>query len=221
MEPEILFEDSAITVACKPPMMLSERGDAQESFAEVLAARNRNGYVGVIHRLDRGVGGLMLYARTPQAAATLSRDVAEHRVTKEYLAVIHGTPAKTEGRLQDLLFFDRTRNKSFVVERTRAGVKEAILDYRVLESVEGTEHGPLSLVAVTLLTGRTHQIRVQFSSRRHPLLGDGKYGARDRCAIALASYRLRFTHPVTKKEMTLTRVPEGLPWSQFSVLQAL
>ena len=221
MEPEILFEDRAVTVACKPPMMLSERGEIGESFAEVLAARNPQGYVGVIHRLDRGVGGVMLYARTPAAAAALSRDVAAHRVKKEYLAIVHGVPDEPAGRLCDLLFFDRSRNKSFAVDRKRAGVKEAVLDYRVLEEVDSADYGQLSLIAITLQTGRTHQIRVQFSARRHPLLGDGKYGARDRAPIGLACYRVSFPHPTTGKELVFSKRPEGDAWSLFSVLQAL
>ena len=218
IEPEILFEDPFLTVAVKPAGLLSERGNPAQSFAEQLATRNPNGYVGVIHRLDRGVGGVMLYARTPDAAAHLSRQVQEGCLKKEYLAILHGTPDASEGRLCDLLFFDRMRNKSFVVDRKRNGVKDAALSYRVLQSIEHPTYGALSLVRVILETGRTHQIRVQFSSRRHPLLGDGKYGAADHCPIALASFRLCFTHPKTKKPMTVERLPVGEIWEAFSSL---
>ncbi|MBR3895088.1 MAG: RluA family pseudouridine synthase [Clostridia bacterium] len=212
----ILFEDQSVTVAIKPPDLLSEQTSEKNGFADLLAARNPNGYVGVVHRLDRGVGGVMVYARTPQAAAKLSSAIQSHAVEKEYLAVVHGTLAQSEGRLRDLLFHDRARNKTFVVERERRGVKEAILDYRTLGVTEHDEYGSLSLLQVKLHTGRTHQIRVQFSSRRHPLLGDGKYGAHDRCGIALVSHILRFPHPLTGKVMEFTYSPADAPWSFFS-----
>jgi len=221
MEPEILLEDSEITVAIKPPMLLSERSDSKESFAELLAKRNPKNYVGVVHRLDLGVGGVMVYARTPSAAAILSRAVAERTMQKEYLAVIHGEPTQKEGRWTDLLFFDRARNKSFTVDRSRKGVKEAILDYRVIESVDSTDFGRLSLVHIVLQTGRTHQIRVQFSSRRHPLLGDRKYGATDRCPIALYSHKLSFSHPTKHTRLSFSKKPSDLPWSLFSKLETL
>lgn len=221
MELEILFEDSEITVAIKPPMLLSERSESKESFAELLAKRNPKNYVGVVHRLDLGVGGVMVYARTPNAAAILSRAVAERSMQKEYLAIVHGEPVQREGRWTDLLFFDRTRNKSFAVDRNRKGVKEAILDYRVIESVDSEEYGKLSLVHVVLQTGRTHQIRVQFSSRQHPLLGDRKYGASDRCPIALFSHKLSFMHPVKRQPLSFSKMPSDLPWSMFSMLETL
>ena len=221
MEPEILLEDSEITVAIKPPMLLSERSDSKESFAELLAKRNPKNYVGVIHRLDLGVGGVMVYARTPNAAAILSRAVAERTMQKEYLAIVHGEPAQKEGRWTDLLFFDRMRNKSFTVDRSRKGVKEAVLDYRVIETIDSTDFGRLSLMHIVLQTGRTHQIRVQFSSRQHPLLGDRKYGAADRCPIALYSHRLSFTHPTKQTRLSFSKKPSDLPWSMFSKLESL
>ena len=218
MEPEILFEDTHITVAVKPPLMLSEQSDRPNSFANLLANRNPNNYIGVVHRLDLGVGGVMVYARTPLAASVLSRAVAAHEVKKEYLAVVHGKPECEEDTLTDLLFFDRTRNKSFVVDRERKGVKEAILSYQALETIEHPEHGTLTLVRIELKTGRTHQIRVQFSSRRHPLLGDGKYGASDHCPIALFSHRITFSHPKSRESLSFTQTPIGEPWDRFSAL---
>ena len=210
---EILYEDSAITVAVKPPNLLSEQTPDGKGFADLLASRNPRGYVGVIHRLDRGVGGVMVYARTPQAAARLSAAVQAHEMKKEYLAVVHGIPADERGEWRDLLFHDRTKNKTFTVDRTRRGVKEAILSYEVLRSFVHDEFGQLSLVRVALQTGRTHQIRVQFSSRGYPLLGDGKYGARDRCPIALFSHTLSFPHPINGKRMTFSKDPEGEIWA--------
>lgn len=209
---EILYEDASLTVAVKPPDLLSEQAPDGKGFADLLAARNRNGYVGVIHRLDRGVGGVMVYARTPKSAAKLSAAVQAHEVKKEYLAMIHGVPEQNAGELRDLLFHDRMKNKTYVVDRVRHGVKEAVLTYEVLESRELAEYGMLSLVRVALQTGRTHQIRVQFSSRGFPLLGDGKYGARDRCPIALWSHKLSFAHPDTKKRLEFSKTPDGIPW---------
>ncbi len=209
---EILYEDASITVAVKPPELLSEQTADGKGFADLLAVRNQNRYIGVIHRLDRGVGGVMVYARTPKAAAKLSTAVQAHEVKKEYLAIVHGVPDQKIGEWRDLLFHDRMKNKTYVVDRTRRGVKEAILSYEVLESREVAEYGMLSLVRVTLQTGRTHQIRVQFSSRGFPLLGDGKYGARDRSPIALWSHKLSFSHPDTKKELVFCKTPNGTPW---------
>lgn len=219
MNPEILFEDPYLSVVVKPPNMLSEDSDSPESLARWLANRNPNGYIGVIHRLDRGVGGVMVYARTPEAAANLSRAVAENRLQKEYLAVIHGEPEMQADSLSDLLFYDRMRSKSFVVDRERKGVKAALLDYRVLESVEHATYGRLSLLAVTLKTGRTHQIRVQFSSRRHPLVGDGKYGANDHCPIGLFSHRITLEHPKTRQHMVFEKTPCDGVFAKFSCLQ--
>ena len=156
---EILYEDRAITVAVKPPDRVSEQTPQQDGFADLLAERNPDGYVGVIHRLDRGVGGVMVYARTPKAAARLSASVQEHRFQKEYLAMIHGIPNASSATLTDLLFHDRSRNKTFVVDRERRGVKQAILDYEVLENLHHPELGAISLVRIRLHTGRTHQIR--------------------------------------------------------------
>ena len=200
---EILFEDQSITVAKKPADLISEQTERGDGFADLLAARNPNRYIGVVHRLDRGVGGVMVYARNRDSAARLSAAVQAHRFEKEYLAWIHGIPEQPSGRLCDLLFHDRTCNKTFVVERKRNGVKEAILDYELIRTESGDSDTPRSLVRIRLITGRTHQIRAQFSHLGHPLLGDGKYGARgDRCPIALFCCRLSFPHPVTGKALT-------------------
>lgn len=215
---EILYEDSALWVAVKPPMLLSEETPDKKGFADMLAAKN-SGYVGVVHRLDRGVGGIMVYAKTKSAAAALSRAVQEHRLEKEYWALVHGIPEKGEDTLRDLLFHDRRQNKTFVVEKERSGVKEAILDYTVLKVHTCDPYGELSLLRVKLHTGRTHQIRVQFSSRGHSLLGDGKYGASgDRCPIALYSHRLSFPHPTDGTQMTFEAIPSGDIWDSFITL---
>ncbi len=214
---KILLEDEAITVAVKPADLLSEQTPDKTGFADLLAARNAGGYVGVIHRLDRGVGGVMVYARTPAAAAKLSAAVQAHRLQKEYLAVVHGEPNAPSGRLQDLLFHDRTRNKTFVVERDRRGVKQAVLDYTCLKTADHPAYGRISLVRVSLLTGRTHQIRVQFASRGMPLVGDSKYGAHDRTSIALFSCRLTLPHPKTNADLTFCESPVGDIWDFFAL----
>ena len=165
-----------------------------------------------VHRLDRAVGGVMVYARTAAAAAALSRQIAARQFHKEYLAVVQGRPEEDSAILRDLLFWDRTKNKSFVVNRQRGGVKDAELEYSLLEALP-----ELSLLRVILHTGRTHQIRVQFSSRAMPLVGDAKYGSRYRdCALALWSHSLGFRHPVTGKAMSFSAMPEPVfPWNGF------
>lgn len=168
-----------------------------------------------VHRLDRGVGGVMVYAKTQKAAAALSAAIQNRTFEKEYLCVVHGCPQEPAGIYEDLLLHDRTRNKTFVVDRMRGGVKKASLDYRVLES-----SGDLSLIRVHLHTGRTHQIRVQFASRKTPLLGDGKYGGGSG-QIALWSWHLAFPHPVTKKPLTFSHLPQGQPWDSFPLTDLL
>ena len=166
-----------------------------------------------VHRLDRAVGGLMVYALDKKAAAALSDQIREGRFQKEYLAIAHGAFSEAEGTLRDLLFHDRAKNKSYVVTRARAGVKEAVLDYRVLGEAAG-----LSLLRVRLHTGRSHQIRVQLASRKHPLAGDAKYGSplRD-CPIALFSCGLGFTHPASGRALSFTVAPAGFPWDLFGI----
>ena len=163
---EILYSDKALAVCVKPVGLDSE----QEVPAALIQALG--GEIFPIHRLDKNVGGVMVYARTRQAAAALSRAVQEGSMVKEYVALVHGTPPET-GDWEDLLFKDSAKNKVFVVKKERKGVKKARLGYRVLTS------GPDSLVRIRLHTGRSHQIRVQFASRGYPLAGDHKYGARD------------------------------------------
>ena len=163
---EILYSDKALAVCVKPVGLDSE----QEVPAALIQALG--GEIFPIHRLDKNIGGVMVYARTRQAAAALSRAIQEGSMVKEYVALVHGTPPET-GDWEDLLFKDSAKNKVFVVKKERKGVKKARLGYRVLTS------GPDSLVRIRLHTGRSHQIRVQFASRGYPLAGDHKYGARD------------------------------------------
>ena len=163
---DILYSDRDLAVCMKPVGLDSEQ--------EVPAAlkEQMGGEVFPIHRLDKNVGGVMVYARTKQAAAVLSKAVQEGSMVKEYVAMVHGTPPE-EGDWTDLLWKDSRKNKVFVVKRERGGVKKARLEYRRLKA------GEESLVRIRLHTGRSHQIRVQFSSRGFPLVGDHKYGSRD------------------------------------------
>lgn len=167
-----------------------------------------------VHRLDKGVGGVMVYARTGKAAAELSAQIQAGDLKKTYLAVLRGVPRDPVGHLEDLLYHDRGKNKVFVVKKERRGVKRALLDYEVLRTQPG-ETGPLTLVRVKLITGRAHQIRVQFSSRGLPLLGDGRYGG-GAGQIALWSHSLGFRHPDTAKALEVScPPPDTPPWTEF------
>ena len=179
---EFLYSDKDITV-CIKPVGLDSEAQVPEEIRQALG-----GQVFPVHRLDKNVGGVMVYARTREAAARLSRAVQEGTMVKEYVALVHGTPPET-GDWQDLLWKDSQKNKVFVVKRERKGVKPARLEFTRL-----TGSDP-ALVRVLLHTGRSHQIRVQFSSRGYPLVGDHKYGARDDCnAPMLFSCSLTFPH---------------------------
>lgn len=205
---EILYHDRQIAVCVKPVGLTSE--DGAYGLPGVLR-RELGGEIFPLHRLDQNVGGIMVYARGKEAAATMSRLVQENRLVKEYLAVVSGSPQPGEGILEDLLWKDSGKNKVFVVKRQRRGVKTAKLSYQVLQP------GERSLVRVRLFTGRSHQIRVQFSSRGWPLVGDHKYGSRDtETAPSLWSFRLTFPHPGTGETLTFMRLPEGGAWASFA-----
>lgn len=177
---EILYSDRNLVVCVKPVGMDSEH-EMPAALKEILS-----GDVFPIHRLDQNVGGVMVYARTKQAAAALSKAVQDDTMVKEYVAMVHGTPPES-GDWQDLLWKDSRKNKVFVVNRERKGVKKARLEFKTLRS------GKESLMHIRLHTGRSHQIRVQFASRKFPLVGDHKYGARDEAtAPMLFSYRITF-----------------------------
>ena len=212
----IVYEDSSLLLCVKPAGVLSEDSEAGASMPRLLrqhyAALHQPDYIATVHRLDKVTAGLMIFSRRKAVTGRLIAAVAEHQVEKEYLAVLRGHPAEKQAELTDLLFRDAAKNKSYVVKRMRKGVREAKLSYRVLE-----ESGDLTLVRVRLHTGRTHQIRVQFSSRGLPLLGDIRYGSKDaNCSTALWSYRLALTHPVTGERIDITQPPPSqYPWSLF------
>ena len=216
---KILYSDPSVLVCHKPAGMLSE-GDAKDSLPRLLKEQLlENGEatctVFPVHRLDRETEGVMVFARTPKAAASLSRSITEQQLQKEYLAVLCGTPQESAATLFDLLFYDRSRNKSFVVTRERKGVKKASLDYTTLQTQTA-----YSLLHIRLHTGRTHQIRVQFASRKLPLRGDRKYGApAENCPLMLCAYRLRFTHPDTNEIMEFTTTPTATEWQKWTLPQ--
>ncbi len=210
MDFPVLYKNASLVVCVKPAGVDSETG-----MPALLKAQTGTREALCVHRLDRDVGGVMVYALDRRTAAALSRALAAGGFEKEYLAVVHGTMEEDAAELRDLLFHDRAKNKSFVVQRPRAGVKEAVLDYRALQSAGGC-----SLLAVRLHTGRSHQIRVQLASRRHPLLGDAKYGSPRRdCGIALFSHLLGFHHPKTGEALRFTAPPPvGYPWDLFDTI---
>jgi 23S rRNA pseudouridine1911/1915/1917 synthase len=206
---EIIYQDRDIVVCIKPARVLStdEPGGLPELLRQELGTQDFR----TVHRLDRVVSGLMVVARNAAAASELSRQIREDTFEKEYLAVIHGKPDMEEGRLCDLLLRDKARKMTFVATEPGKDVQPAALTYRVLGS-----NGTLSRVRIKLETGRTHQIRVQFSSRGLPLVGERKYSELDDpCEIALWSYRLAFTHPKTGEKMEFTHEPpREYPWTE-------
>lgn len=207
---EFLYLDEHIAVCVKPARVLStdEPGGMPELVRNALGEPDAD--VRTVHRLDRVVSGLMVLARSAAAASELSRQIRDNQFAKEYLAVIHGCPDSPAGRLTDLLLRNKQERKTYIVQEPAKGVQEAILDYQVLNTAD-----ELSRVRIQLITGRTHQIRAQFSGRGMPLVGDRKYSLlEDPCEIALWSYRLSFSHPVTGQAMEFTlEPPEIYPWT--------
>ena len=205
---DIIYADEYIAVCVKPQRVLStdEPGGMPELVRQALGTED----VRTVHRLDRVVGGLMVLARSANAASELSRQIREEEFEKEYLAIVHGAPEAAEGRLCDLLYRDKARKMTMVAEKMDKGVQPAALCYRVLKSQNG-----MSRVRIALETGRTHQIRVQFASRQMPLVGERKYSTlEDDCEIALWSCHLGFTHPKTGEKMEFNLEPPAIyPWT--------
>ena len=191
---QIIHHDKDLVIIVKPVGLDAEH-DIPSKIKEVLG-----GEVFTLHRLDLNVGGVMVYARNKQTAATLSRTIENHEMIKEYVAMVHGTPDES-GILEDLLFKDSHKNKVFVVKRERKGVKKAKLEYQRLTS------GETSLVHIRLHTGRSHQIRVQFASRNFPLVGDHKYGSKDNVKLPML-YSCKITFPFKGQTLTFEAYPE-------------
>lgn len=208
---ELIYQDRDIVVCVKPPRVLStdEPGGVPELVRQALGDENAN--VRTVHRLDRVVSGLMVLARSKKAASELSRQIRDGEFQKEYLAVVHGVPQEKNGTLRDLLMRSKAERKTYIVTEPGKDVQEAILHYQTLNTC-----GDMSRVRIRLETGRTHQIRCQFSGRGMPLVGDRKYSENeDHCQIALWSYRLAFRHPYTGKEIEfILEPPRVYPWTE-------
>lgn len=229
---KIIYEDAQLLVCEKPVGVASqnERGFAEDMVSLLMNHRRKQKdadcYIGVVHRLDKMVGGIMVYAKTKQAAAELSRQVANHEMKKCYYAVVKGRPEQECGIYEDYLIKDGKLNISRVVDRKQKDAKRAVLNYRVLETIcledsQGLEQ-EYSLVDIELLTGRHHQIRVQFSSRGLPLAGDRKYhleqAGTSYKGVALYSYSLGFKHPKTKKYIEFSAKPTDGWFSSFQIV---
>lgn len=207
---KIIFEDNDIVVCVKPKGVVSQFDESKPNMISLLSEQT-GGEIYPVHRLDRETEGVMVYAKNKKAAAGLSSAVTENKLEKRYLAVLKGIPEKQEDVLEDLLFRDRQKNKTYVVKRIRKGVREASLEYRIRGTADG-----LSLADILLHTGRTHQIRVQFASRNLPLSGDSVYGGGSG-SLALFAYSLSFPHPSTKETMSFRALPDSTayPWNLF------
>ena len=205
---ELIYCDKDIVVCVKPARVLST--DEPGGMPELVRSRLGTQDVRTVHRLDRVVSGLMVLARSADAASELSRQIRDGEFEKEYLAVIHGKPEESAGTYRDLLLRNKQERKTYIVTEPAKGVQEAILTYQVQAQTE-----ELTRVRIQLQTGRTHQIRAQFSGRGTPLVGDRKYSLlEDECEIALWSYRLAFTHPTTGEKLEfILQPPEIYPWT--------
>jgi 23S rRNA pseudouridine1911/1915/1917 synthase len=208
---EILYVDEKIVVCIKPAGVPStdEPGGLPELVRQALG--DPKATVKTVHRLDQVVSGVMVLARTARAASDLSEQIRNRQFEKTYLAEIHGCPAEKEGTFRDLLWRSKPEKKTYIVTELGKDVQEAVLDYRVMSS-----NGELSRVRIQLHTGRTHQIRAQFSGRGFPLIGDKKYGRGEECNIALWSHRVAFFHPKTGAYMEFTKEPPAVyPWTEI------
>ncbi len=214
---KVLYEDNHIIVVVKPENILSQGDNTGDiSMIEIVKDyikekynKPGNVYLGLVHRLDRPVGGIMVFARTSNAASRLTKSFSEHKITKKYLAIIHGRMEK-EGKLVD--YIEKTNKGDAIISENG---KKAVLTY---EELEYDKTNDCSLLSVNLETGRHHQIRIQFASRGHYLLGDQRYGAEDREQICLFCYYLSFEHPVTKELLKFEFFPENKGyWTRFTL----
>lgn len=219
--PTVLYEDRSIMICEKPVGQPSQPDPAHADGSDLLSCIERwryacgySGNVFLVHRLDTATGGAIVYAKDRDSAARLGGMVVGKQIFKQYLAVVHGTLEPLDGRMDDYLYHDKAKNKAFVVDSSRKGVKQASLRYRTL-----AQNGTCSLVEVTLETGRTHQIRAQLSHAGHPLLGDGKYGSREKgCTTALWAYKLGVESPAKRQyKEAVSMPPKAYPWNLFDI----
>ena len=222
---DIIFEDNHIIVVVKPagvPTQADESGDKDmlSLIKEYLIGKYQkkgNAYAGLLHRLDRPTGGVMVFAKTSKAAARLSETIRSGEFEKKYFAVVMGEPKEKQGRLTHYLLKDERNNNVDIVPMATEGAKRAELDYKALKTAGG-----LSLINIDLLTGRSHQARVQMASMGTPIYGDVRYGGNKAAApeLALFAYSLRFEHPVTHETMVFKAYPPITvsPWKEFEAL---
>ncbi len=223
MEIDILYEDGQLLVCRKPAGVPVQSGKVGQKDMVSILRNYRNGkegdtYIGLVHRLDQPVQGVMVFAKTKMAAAGLSRQITDGRMKKQYLAVTCGKPMKKQGALVDYLLKDGRTNTSSIVPEGTKGAKRAELRYRIIAETPG-----YALAEIDLLTGRHHQIRVQMTGAGMPLAGDRKYNLSDAGQtekyVALAAHRLSFEHPVLKKEICFEGKPEGAIFKKFESFQ--
>ena len=219
---DILYEDNHIIVVTKFVNIPSQADKTEDidmlsivkEYIRVKYNKPGNVYVGLVHRLDRPVGGVMVFAKTSKAASRLSEEVRTRTVKKKYLCIVNGKMEQNNAQLVDYLWKNQTENTSYVVNKNKKNAKEAILDYKVLKY---DKENDLSILEILLHTGRHHQIRVQLSSRMHAIYGDNKYHGRGQgSGICLWAYDLKFVHPVKKEEMEFKKLPtekENKMWS--------
>lgn len=203
---KVVFENSNFIVCEKEAGLISEFSPTSPiSLPSLLCKQLSLGELFTVHRLDKEVSGLIVYAKNAQTAAAISRQISEGLFQKEYLAIVSGKLSSNSGKLCDLLYHDKQKNKTYVVKKKRAGIKEAVLEYSVVDydAVSDT-----SKLKIKLLTGRTHQIRVQFASRGHSILGDRKYGSPLNVKpIRLHSHSISFFDSDNKENVSFTSLP--------------
>lgn len=224
---KVIYEDNHIIVVEKPFNIPTQEDESQDmdmlrmvkEYVRVKYNKPGEAFIGLVHRLDRVAGGLMVFARTSKAASRLSEQIRNRTFDKEYMIVVEGAPKADSTELIDYLLKDNSTNTVSVVNKNKSGAKEAKLRYDLLEHKDY-----LSLIQVQLLTGRPHQIRVQFSSRKNPIWGDGKYGSsyRSKKGIALWSSKLSFEHPTKKQKMSFELSPPTVePWDKFTTIKKM
>ncbi len=205
---EILKNEKHYVIVVKPAGVLSQTAtDGKSEDMVSLLSKQLDCEIFPVHRLDRETAGVMVYAKTGAGAAKFSQLVADGGLDKRYFALVEGKPEPEAGRMEDLLYHDVRKNKSYVVKRKRNGVRQASLDYTLVK-IGTIETQTVSLVDVHLHTGRTHQIRVQFSSRQMPLVGDTRYGSRIKGDMCLFAARLIFTDPFTGADVSVESMPK-------------
>lgn len=220
MKLNVIYEDNHIIVVEKIINIPSQKDNTNDldmlslvkEYIKVKYEKKGNVYTGLVHRLDRPVGGIMVFAKTSKAASRLSEQIRKNEFKKTYIAVIDGILKEKSGTLKDYLIKDEKKNITYITTKEKG--KEAILDYTVLD-----ENNNLSLIKINLKTGRSHQIRVQTSSRGYPIVGDSKYGVnKSNINIALFAYELEFTHPTTKERLKFKlNPPKKYPYNLFNI----